>query len=369
MARVRQWKAAGLAAVLRQPSTTLLCALRQLPVDDVWELLSSRDSRLPEHVHARFSKLDLGTLVADTERCGARVISPGDAEWPAALDDLGASAPWVLWARGRSIAGGVGTAIVGSRSCTSYGARMSADLAIGIGGLGYRIISGGALGIDASAHRGALSAHAHTVAVLACGVDVAYPAAHHALFERIVHEGTLISESPPGEHPTRAAFLIRNRIIAALAQGTVVVEARVRSGALSTARHAADLNRMVMGVPGPVGSAESAGVHELIKHGAQLVTSAADVVSLLEPIGTVDGEVPVASMTEWDLLSSSERQVYETFPAKGSVRLAEIRVQLDVELTTPALLGALTSLQQRGLVSEAPDGSWHRVRKPRGAVA
>ena len=113
---MRQWKAAGLAAVLRQPSTTLLCALRQLPVDDVWELLSSRDSRLPEHVHARFSKLDLGTLVADTERCGARVISPGDAEWPAALDDLGASAPWVLWARGRSIAGGVGAAIVGSRS-------------------------------------------------------------------------------------------------------------------------------------------------------------------------------------------------------------------------------------------------------------
>lgn len=362
-------KSAGLAVVLRQPNTQLLCALRSLPVDDVWELFRTRAPRLPESAQARFDALDLDALAARTARCDARIIAPGSMEWPAELDDLGATAPWALWARGRVLPSGTGVAIVGSRSCTNYGERVAADFAIGIGERGHPIVSGGAFGIDAAAHCGALAAGVHTIAVLASGVDVPYPASHDAMFERIVADGTLLSESPPGTRPMRAAFLVRNRLIAALSQGTVVVEARFRSGALSTARHAVELNRVVMGVPGPIGSAESAGVHDLIKQGAQLVTSAADVVSLISPIGSTQGELPLDTGTEWDLLTANEQQVYETFPTRAPIRLHEIQAGADLQVSTLALLATLTSLKQRGLIADLPDGSWRRVRTPGGAVA
>ena len=362
-------KSAGLAVVLRQPNTQLLCALRSLPIDDVWELFLTRAPRLPESAQSRFDALDLKALAAHTSRCDARIIAPGTEEWPVELDALGATAPWALWARGRALPTVAGVAIVGSRSCTNYGERTAADFAIGIGERGYPIVSGGAFGIDAAAHRGALATGAHTIAVLASGVDVPYPASHDALFERVVIDGTLLSESPPGTRPMRAAFLVRNRLIAALSQGTVVVEARFRSGALSTARHAVELNRVVMGVPGPIGSAESAGVHELIKHGAQLVTSAADVVSLISPIGSTQGELVLDTTTEWDLLSKHEQLIYETFPTKAPIRLHDIQAGMDVEMSTLALLATLTSLKQRGLIADLPDGSWRRVRTPGGAVA
>lgn len=317
----------------------------------------------------RFASIDTEALLRTTERCGARIVIPGDADWPVQLDDLGHTRPWALWFRGNPLPAERSVAIVGSRSCTQYGERVAAEFAHTISDAGHSIISGGAFGIDAAAHRGALVADACTVAVLACGVDVAYPMAHAALFERIAESGTLISESPPGAHPTRPAFLIRNRLIAALAYGTLVVEARHRSGALSTARHAAELNRIVMGIPGPITSPESAGVHTLIKSGAALVTSADDVLSLIAPLGTTRGEVVEENEREWDALSPAEQLVYEALPRRHAVGVDSIFASLTADLSLPVILGALVGLSQRGLVAEGSDGSWKRTRTLRGAEA
>ena len=366
MSRLR---AAALAAVMLHPSTKLHCELRTQSVDAVWERFLARDPAISASLHTRFAALDRDALARMTERCGARIVIPGDDEWPPELDDLGSTRPWALWFRGRKLPWERSVAIVGSRSCTNYGERVAAEFAHGIADAGHPVISGGAFGIDAAAHRGALAAGGHTVAVLACGVDVAYPTAHSALFERIAESGTLISESPPGSHPTRPAFLIRNRIIAALAHGTVVVEARHRSGALSTYRHAAELNRVLMGVPGPITSPESAGVHALIKTGAELVTSADDVLSLIAPLGTIKGEQIDDERREWDQLSREEQLVYEALPRRHAISIDALFALLTSELTIPAVLGALVGLGQQGLVREGLDGTWKRARSLRGADA
>src|SRR5437773_2721395 len=151
----------------------------------------------------------------------------------------------------------------------------------------------GAYGIDAAAHRGALAAEAVTIAVLACGVDYPYPAGHADLFAAIAAQGMVVSEWPPGRHPARTRFLVRNRVIAALGCGTVIVEAGERSGALNTARHAANLGKPLMAVPGPVTSAQSAGCHRIIREwGASCVTRAADIIELLSPLSAPDALAP-----------------------------------------------------------------------------
>jgi len=218
-------------------------------------------------------------------RDGIRLLCPDDAEWPAGLDDLGQERPYALWLRGSGDLsyGSVGSvSVVGSRAATGYGAYVGGELAAGLAGHGWQIVSGGAYGIDAAAHRGALAAGGRTVALLACGVDRPYPAGHDSLFASIAVGGLVASEWPPGSRPTRLRFLIRNSAIAALTQGTVVVEAGQRSGALNTARHAARLGRPLMAVPGPVTSAQSAGCHQIIRDlGAALVTSTADILNVL----------------------------------------------------------------------------------------
>lgn len=365
MGGVTRIRAAALGAVMLQPSTKLHCELRRLPLDDVWERFVRRDNGLSKTLLARFAALDLEALQRRTIRADSRIVIPGDDEWPTPLDDLGDLTPWALWLRGKPISKQRSVAVVGSRSCSSYGERTAAEFAAAIADAGLPIVSGGAFGIDAAAHRGALTTATETVAVLAGGVDVVYPAEHSALFERIAGQGTLISESPPGARPTRAAFLIRNRVVAALSYGTVVVEARFRSGALSTARHAADMHRLVMGVPGPVTSAESAGVHELLKAEAQLVTSGADVLSLVAPLGTVIGEERPDVAREWDGLDVAERAVYDAFPARRPTTIGELRGELTQHLSSMELISALAGLAQRGLVAEAVDGTWKLTRKLR----
>src|ERR1019366_2800781 len=195
-------------------------------------------------------------------RWGGR--APG---WPGQLDVLGDARPWGLWVRGsadlryaclRSVS------IVGTRAATSYGMHVCLEMSAALAQRGWAVVSGGAFGIDASAHRGALTAEGVTVAVLASGVDEPYPLGHHGLFEAIAAHGVLLSEWPPGRRPTRPGFLVRNRVITALSRGTVVVEAALRSGALNTARHARDQCRPLMAVPGPVTSLASEGCHEII---------------------------------------------------------------------------------------------------------
>ena len=193
---------------------------------------------------------------------GISLVCPGDPGWPAQLDDLGPSRPYALWVRGSTglqALCGQPVAVAGARAATAYGTHIAAEFASALATQGWTVISGGAYGIDAAAHRGALAAGGRTVAVLACGPDIAYPREHRGLLDAIAANTAVISESPPGTPPARERFLLRNRVIAALSRGTVVVEAGLRSGTLNTARHARDLGRSVMAVPGPVTSATSAG--------------------------------------------------------------------------------------------------------------
>lgn len=224
--------------------------------------------------------------LAEAGRAGIRLLCPDDPQWPAGLDDLGAGAPVALWARGIADLAACSehaVAIVGSRAATAYGTLMASDIAIGLAEVGQVIVSGAAYGIDTAAHRGALAATCGvTVAVLACGVDRPYPQGNAGLLQQIAAHGLIVSEAPPGRLARRDAFLARNRIIAALAGGVVVIEAGLRSGTMSTVRHAGTLGRPVMAMPGPVTSAASAGCHQLIaERGAQLVTSAGDVAAHL----------------------------------------------------------------------------------------
>jgi DNA processing protein len=256
--------------------------------------------------------------------------------------------PVALWVRGpvrldeladRSVA------IVGSRASTAYGEHVAAELGHQLGERGWTVVSGGAFGIDAAAHRGALAAEAPTMAVLACGVDRPYPAAHGALFSRIVETGLLVSEWPPGCAPLRHRFLVRNRLIAALTRGTVVVEAAARSGAQATARRARKLGRELMVVPGPVTSAMSVGCHELLREreeGATLVTTAAQVI---ETVGSIGGDLAGRAereATPRDGLSDLAARVLDACPVRSGVspeRLAAIAGcdVLDVLRVLPAL--------------------------------
>jgi DNA processing protein len=237
--------------------------------------------------------------VAAARRDDIRLICPGDPEWPGGLDELGQARPYALWLRGRAdlrLSSLRSVSMVGSRAATGYGTHVAGEIAADLGERGWTIVSGGAYGIDAAAHRGALVTHAITIAVLACGVDYPYPAGHAGLFADIAADGLVVSEWPPGRHPARLRFLVRNRVIASLTGGTVVVEAGERSGALNTARHAANLGRALMAVPGPVTSAQSAGCHLLIREwGGTLVTRAADVIEMLSPVGAADA--PAAGLT------------------------------------------------------------------------
>lgn len=219
---------------------------------------------------------------------GARLVLPGDAHWPSALDDLGVHAPTLLWVRGDTtlLTTEPRVAIVGARAASGYGEMLAADFAGDLATGGAVIVSGGAYGIDGAAHRAALSVEGRTIAFLAGGVDRAYPQGHQQLLRRIVDTGAVVSEVPCGTAPTKWRFLSRNRLIAALSHATVVVEAGWRSGSLNTAGHAAALGRPLGAVPGPVTSAASAGCHRLLReYDARCVTTPAEIRELWGVVG------------------------------------------------------------------------------------
>lgn len=236
------------------------------------------------------------TALADTMRIaatrGVRFVTRGDAEWPGQLDDLDVHAPLCLWVRGevgmlRRLTPSV--ALVGARAATSYGDHVAMELAADLAGSGIPVISGGAYGIDGAAHRAAMAVGGVTVAMLAGGADRAYPAGHTQLIDDVARTGAVVSEVPCGSAPTKWRFLQRNRLIAALSDATVVVEAGWRSGSLNTAGHAAALARGLGAVPGPVTSAASAGTHRLLReYGAQCITNANDIREMLGLRGDED---------------------------------------------------------------------------------
>ena len=340
-----------------------------------------------ERWRVRLDELPTPDEVIAFRRSGIRLVCPGDPEWPEQLADLGLEQPYALWLRGaadlrfnclHSVA------VVGSRAATAYGSYVAAELAASVAARGWAVVSGGAFGVDASAHRGALGADGVTVAVLACGVDVPYPVGHAELLESVAAQGVIVSEWPPGRTVSRLRFLVRNRVIAALATGTLVVEAGERSGAVNTARHARDLGRRLMAVPGPVTSDQSAGCHRIIRDWqGTLVTTAAEVIEHLSPVGATLSPAPastqapvVAAPADSSRPKSSRRrrvrpaldleamdlettQVLDAMPARGG--MATTRIAQRAGLPPTAAVRCLAALAASGFVERCDEG-WRLSR-------
>ncbi|MEV7416742.1 DNA-processing protein DprA [Streptomyces sp. NPDC089919] len=347
---LRRFGAEGLLHVLREPGT----AAPELTGVGADRLAGYRRRAL-----AADPDRDLETAAA----AGARFIGPQDPEWPSQLDDLADARPIGLWLRGphnlrmwalRSVA------VVGARACTPYGAQMAATLGAGLAEQGWVVLSGAAYGIDGAAHRGVLAAGGATAAVLACGVDTGYPRGHAGLLRRIARQGLLIGELPPGSHPTPSRFVLRNRVIAALSRGTVVVEAALRSGSLVTARAAQRLGRATMGVPGPATSALSAGVHELLRGEAVLVTDAAEIVELVGDMGEL-APARRGPVLARDLLPPAATRVLEALPYGRTVGAGEVAFAAGTD--TDEVIGRLYELHSLGFVERHGD-DWRLTTPP-----
>ncbi|MEO8887706.1 MAG: DNA-processing protein DprA [Jatrophihabitantaceae bacterium] len=355
-------------------------------------------------IAATAARRDSGDPFADldaADRSGVRLVVPESAQWPhfafAALERTGQTRaaeyqagrhthsesgepipPLALWVRGPAELASVGVrsvGIVGSRAATSYGESVTADLAYGLARREVVVVSGGAYGIDAAAHRAALVADGTTVLVSAGGLDRPYPPGNAALFERVADTGLLVSESPPGCAPQRRRFLTRNRLIAALSTGVVVVEAASRSGASNTAKHAVVLQRPLMAVPGPVTSAMSAGCHNLIRdQQALLVGTVDDVLAVVGSIGEgidlgASDEPKVAEgdvRAELDRLDPLGRRVFDGLFARRFARPDEIAVRGGV--SPLEVIRALPTLELAGLI-ESSDGGYRIAGRLRAKPA
>lgn len=317
---------------------------------------------------------DVAAARARADEQGLRWVVPGDREWPAGLDDLDhvephggtTGAPLGLWVRGPADLAGLAeqaVAVVGARSCTAYGSDCAAEIAADVADQGGTVVSGAAFGIDAAAHRGALVQHRPTVAVLACGADVEYPRTHASLLRRIGQDGLVVSEQAPGQVPMRSRFLSRNRIIAALAVGTVVVEAARRSGSLNTLYWADALGRVTMGVPGPVTSQQSAGVHQAVRDGrAVLVTTGREVLDAVAGLTADVAEPARADDTERDRLGRLARRVLDALSFEQARTGADVAASARGSRAEVAEL--LTALERQGLCIHVGD-RW--LVLPRGA--
>jgi DNA processing protein len=250
-------------------------------------------------------------------------------------------------------------AIVGSRAATPYGTTVATDLGAELAEAGFTVVSGGAYGIDTAAHQGAMAAGGPTIAVVANGVDVAYPQGNAKLFAWVADHGLVVSELPPGTHPSRVRFLARNRIIAALGTGTIVVEAALRSGARNTASWALGCGRLLMAVPGSIESAMSAAPHLMIRNGqAVLVSGAAEVLELVSESGQQTLHTPHGPTRDTDDLDPVRLAVYEAVPARRRVGAGEIALAAGVSV--PTALAQLGALSDVGMVVGDDEG-WRAV--------
>ncbi|MDO5034183.1 MAG: DNA-processing protein DprA [Actinomycetaceae bacterium] len=267
----------------------------------------------------RVADLDVQADLEDLARVGGHVIWPEHESWPHSLNDLGLEAPVALWIRG-DLKDLPRVALVGARASTTMGNTLARDTAFELARKGVSVVSGGAFGIDAASHMGALRG-GHTVAVMAGGVANLYPMSHLELFAEIEETGAIIAECPPSWRPARWRFLSRNRLIAALSEASVVVEASMRSGALVTIRHARELGRPVGAFPGSVMSQMSKGCNNAIREGVTLVTGTEDILELISSIGDGLFDMPVKS---GPALPRQVRRIYDAMPAYGSAKIVEI---------------------------------------------
>lgn len=367
---------AYLSAVAEPPCAPLQALVAEVGPEEAARAV--RECDLPAVLSTRTAaRRHLDTAAADLELVagrGGRLVTPDDDEWPAwrtigfaaaaAAGARDAVAPIALWVRGGGHLADIterAVSVVGTRASSGYGEHVTAEICHELATCGWTIVSGAAYGIDGAAHRAALAAEGSTLAVLACGVDVPYPRGHDALLHRIVRDGLVVSEYRPGTPPARHRFLARNRLVAALGDGVVVVEAGWRSGARNTAGWARSLGRAVMAVPGPVTALSSAGCNRMLRDGeALLVTGAAEVVETAGRIGEL-APVPDVVVTPTDGLPPAAAQVYEAFPARKAV--SELALSEGSGLPVPAVRAALSLLEIEGLVC-CSDTGWRRARHP-----
>ncbi|UUZ61866.1 DNA-processing protein DprA [Nocardioides sp. B-3] len=326
------------------------------------------DDKRPE-LAARLRAVDVDRVLTVAERSGIRFVTPADDEWPVQLDDLAhgqrvrglGGVPVGLWVKGPMRLTDLrdSVAIVGARSATSYGFDVATDVAATVVRSGAAVVSGAAYGIDRAGHRGALAAGGATVAVLACGADRVYPSAHRELIDHIARHFAVVSESPLGSSPTKVRFLSRNRLIAALSRGTVLVEAALRSGALNTANWADQLSRVLMGIPGPVTSATSRGVHKRIREGAATpVTSGLDVLELVAASGEQLTVVQRGPERAHDDFTLCEVRVLDAVPVARGASTESISSIAGVGVQEANRV--LVALTDAGLVHRGVDG-WRLV--------
>ena len=367
---------AYLSRVVEPPCAEVNSLVSQVGPDEAAERVrrGAVSAELAERTEAR-RELDRAADDLDRiDRVGGRLITPVDDEWPLIpfVSFAGVElrrhpagiAPLVLWAIGTARLDEVAfrsVAIVGTRAATDYGEHVAADLSAGVCERDVTVVSGGAYGIDGAAHRAALAEDGCTVAVLAGGPDLSYPAGHSALLHRIRRLGLVVSEYPPGVTAARHRFLVRNRLVAALSGATVVVEAGLRSGAANTAAWARALGRVVCAVPGPITSSASAGCHELIRRGAEIVTRADEIVELVGKSGELADELEHPSSPLDDLTDEGKR-VYEALPARGVRSTDELSIESG--LPVAQLQGQLALLEVAGLAVR-DDGRWRLNRKRR----
>ncbi|MCK4857855.1 MAG: DNA-processing protein DprA [candidate division Zixibacteria bacterium] len=278
----------------------------------------------------------------------ARLVTILDEEYPAALKQIYDPPPYLLAKGELKAENSQAVAIVGSRVCTVYGRQIAEKLAAGLAEVGLTIVSGLARGIDSIAHRAAIGAGGHTIAVLGCGLNVYYPPENKSLYQQIAESGAVITEFPFGTKPEKYNFPFRNRIISGLSQGVIVVEAGRASGALSTAHHALEQNREVFAVPGNISSPASHGANELLKQGAILTTSVADVLLALGLDPSQKRKKPAAAV---DKLPEAERKVYNLLTDQP-LQVDNISESLDQPVAE--VLALLLSLEMADLVRQLP---------------
>jgi DNA processing protein len=337
----------------------------------------AQDRSLRTGVASRTAKGDARRLadaaLRKAARLGARIVIPADDEWPGGVDSLATlevplpgrvnrdiRPPLCIWARGPWPLGealGRSVAVIGARAATGYGTHVTGDIAFGLAEHEWTVVSGGAFGIDAAAHRAALAGGGRTVSVLACGVDRPYPSGNASMFERIAETGLLISEWPPGSEPLRHRFLIRNRVIAAATLGTVMVEAAARSGAVQTMSRVLELHRKAMVVPGPVTSAMSVGCHELIRvnPAVRMVTGLPQVLEEIGRIGDYAAERKRGPEHRRDHLDEDSAVLLEVVPTRGGADPSELAAKAGLNLRT--VLRRLSLLETLGMITRHPNGT------------
>ncbi|WP_181429265.1 DNA-processing protein DprA [Curtobacterium sp. MCSS17_008] len=344
------------------PGTLLeSCADARVPGSEAPSVFASAVDDALRRWSPRLGRTDVLTVTEAARAVGARLLVPGTAGWPAGVDDLGLHAPVVLWTRSGGRTAGPALAVVGSRANTIAGAEAAAEITSVAADAGCSVVSGGAYGIDATAHRVAVAAGAPTIAVLAGGIDQLYPAGNVELLRNVARQGGLLAESPPGTRPTRWRFLARNRLIAALGAATVVVEAGARSGALNTAHHAGQLGRPVFAVPGAFSSSASVGCHRLVAEGrAQIVVRPRDPVDAVVGGGGARGVGPVPDTSEPLRSGREDPGVLRVLDALGRRPLGEQDLAVRSGMSLAEVADALALAQLQGLVVQTV-GGWARA--------